>query len=55
MDKIKQKTPKHEAETCWNNNNKAILYFAKLSENKVMWFNLLKEANNSQTIIRSIN
>lgn len=22
MDKIKQETPKHEAETCWNNSNK---------------------------------
>ena len=27
MDKIKQKTPKHEAETCWNNSNKATSLF----------------------------
>ena len=26
MDKIKQKTPKHEAETCLNNSNKATLF-----------------------------
>ena len=28
MDKIKQKTPKHEAETCWNNSNKATLFLS---------------------------
>ena len=28
MDKIKQKTPKHEAETCWNNSNKATLFYS---------------------------
>ena len=27
MDKIKQITPKHEAETCWNNSNKQQLKF----------------------------
>ena len=26
MDKIKQQTPKHEAETCWNNSNKTTVY-----------------------------
>ena len=28
MDKIKQKTPKHEAETYWNNCNKATLFYS---------------------------
>ena len=28
MDKIKQKTPKHEAETSWNNSNKTTLFYS---------------------------
>ena len=28
MDKIKQKTNKNEAETCWNNSNKATLFYS---------------------------
>ena len=28
MDKIKQKSPKHEAETCWNDSNKATLFYS---------------------------
>ena len=28
MDKIKQKAPKHEAETCWNNSNKSALLYS---------------------------
>ena len=26
--KIKQKTPKHEAETCWDKSNKATLFYS---------------------------
>ena len=28
MDKIKQKTPKHLAETCWNNSKKSTLLYS---------------------------